>query len=117
MVGKIETVDNPYSPPPKVGKSSVGSRIIHWLLLAFAIMLILVSLLTAWDTLELANQEYLHLWSSRRIIYDIEINGSPISNADAIWLGVKTVLVQWGVAAALIVLPRLVAKNERRNED
>ena len=95
--------DNPYSPPNTPAKSSGRFRIVRWALLCVAILLIIVSLPTAWHTLELANQEYLHLWNSRSVIHDIEINGSPVSMATAIRHGVTAVLVQWSLAAVLIL--------------
>jgi hypothetical protein len=81
------------------------------LLFGIAVLLVLLSLPVAWQTLELANQEYLHIWNSRRAIYDIEINGSPISIDAAIRHGATIVLFQWLLAAALIVIPRFIARK------
>jgi len=111
MVADTETADNRYSSPRAPATPSGRSKIARWLLLSIAIILVLVSLPAAWHTLELANQEYLHIWNSRRAIYDIEINGSPVSIGTAIRHGATTVLIQWSLAAALIVIPRFLARK------
>lgn len=74
----------------------------------------LFSLQTAWRALELANQEYLHIWNPRRAIYDIEINGSPFSNAEAIRFGITTVLIHWGIAAAFLIASRFFCVKAAR---
>ena len=113
MVADTETADNPYSPPHAPATPSGRSKIVRWLLFGIATILVLLSLPIAWHTLELANQEYLHIWNSRRAIYDIEINGSPVSNA-AIRHGATIVLIQWSLATGLIVIPRFFAKKQPR---
>ena len=116
MVADTESADNPYSSPQAPATPSGRSKIVRWLLFGIAIILVLLSLPVAWHTLELANQEYLHIWNSRRTIYDIEINGSPVSIAAAIRHGTTVVLIQWSLAAALIVIPRFFAKKQLRND-
>ena len=112
MVVDPETADNPYSSPSTPATSSGGSRIVRWLLLCVAIFLVLLSLPIAWGTLALANQEYLHIWTSRSAIYGLEMNGKPITIAEAIRNGTIAVLIQWALAAALIVGPRLFMKKD-----
>ena len=46
------------------------------------------------------------------MIYDIEMNGKPITIAEAIRNGTIAVLIQWALAAALIVGPRLFMKKD-----
>lgn len=75
MVTDPESPANPYDSPVAIGQLLCRFKIARWVLLALAAMLILFSLPVGWHTLELANQEYLQLWNSRRAIYDIEING------------------------------------------
>ena len=117
MVADAESVENPYSSPVALGQPSARSKIARWLILAFAALLILSSLPTAWHTLELANQEYLHLWNPQRAIYDIEINGSPVSNADAIRFGTTTFLIQWGIAGLLMIAARFFRTKTPRTDD
>ena len=112
MVVNIETADNTYSSPSTSATPSVRPRIVRWLLLCVAIFLVVLSLPIAWHTFELANQEYFHIWSSRSVIYDIEMNGKPITIAEAIRNGTIAVLIQWALAAALIVGPRLFMKKD-----
>ena len=116
MVADSDIADNPYSSPHATGTPSVRSKIVRWLMMGIAIILVLLSLPIAWHTLELANQEYLHFWNSRRAIYDIEINGSPVSIDTAIRYGTTTVLIHWSLAAALIVVPRFVATKLQPND-
>ena len=115
MVADSETGDNPYDSPRLHGPPSGRFIIVRWLLLVIAVLLIFLSLPVAWHTLELANQEYLHLWNSRRAIYDIEINETPVSIGTAILYGAITVLIHWTLAAGLIIVPRFFAKNVQRN--
>ena len=46
------------------------------------------------------------------MIYDIEMNGKPITIAEAIRNGALAVLIQWSLAAVLIVGPRLFTKKD-----
>ncbi len=82
-----------------------------------AILTVLVSMPLAWQTLELANQEYLHLWNSRRVYYDVEFNGAPVSNADAIRYGAIAVIIHWTLAVALVVVLPFVFKRVFRKSD
>ena len=116
MVADTDTADNPYSSPRASATPSGRFKIVRGLLFGIAIVLVLLSLPGAWHTLELANQEYLHIWNSRRAIYDIEINGSPVSIAAAIRHGATIVLIQWLLAAALIVIPRFFSTKQLRND-
>lgn len=112
MVVDPETADNPYSSPSTPATSSGRPRIVRWLLLCVAIFLVILSLPIAWGTLALANQEYLHIWTSRSAIYGLEMNGKPITIAEAIRNGTIAVLIQWALAAALILGPRLFMKKD-----
>ena len=75
-----------------------------------AVFLVVLSLPIAWCTLELANQEYLHIWRSWSVIHDIQMNGKSISIAAVISNGALAVLVQWSLAVTLIVGARLLPK-------
>ena len=116
MVAETETAGNPYSSPRATTTPSSRSKIVRVLLFGIAIILVLLSLPVAWHTLELVNQEYLHIWNTRRAIYDIEINGSPVSITVAIRHGATIVLIKWLLAAALIVIPRLFSTKQLRND-
>ena len=113
MKSDAQSAENPYSPPSVAGAPSRRSRVAAWLLLGLALFFIALSLPIAWHTLELANQEHLHIWNSRRAIYDIQFNGTPVTNDDAIWHGTITVLIQWTIAAGLIVGARLLGRSSR----
>jgi hypothetical protein len=102
MVDDTEFVENLYASPSPARQPRRRTKIVRWLLLGLATMQILFSIPIAWRMLELANQEYLHLWNPQRAIYDIEINGLPVSNSDATRIFGRTMLIQWGIAAVLL---------------
>ena len=110
MVVDSETGDNPYSSSSTPATLSGRSWILRWLLLGGAVFLVMLSLPIAWRTLELANQEYLHIWRSRSVIHDIQMNGKSISIVAVISNGALAVLVQWSLAVTLIVGARLLPK-------
>lgn len=111
MIVDMEKADNPYLSPQTPETPPGRSRFVRWLLFGIAIILVLLSLPFAWLTLELANQENLHIWNSSGFIHYIEINGTPVSNAAAMCNGVTVVLIKWSLAAALIVIPRFFARK------
>jgi len=117
MITDTESAENPYSSSVGCEQPSGTSKIRRWVFLALATMLIFFSLPGAWRTLELVNQEYLHLWNRQRAIYDIEINGAPVSNADAIRFGTANVVIQWGIAGALLIVARFFRTNPSRTND
>ena len=117
MSTESENVANPGSDSIKKRSSPSLYKAIRFVLLGLAIIFIVASLPIGWHTLELANQEYLHIWKSRRAIYDLEINGSPVSIAAAVRYGTATVLIQWALAAVLILVAQLIAKKMRPSND
>lgn len=111
MGADTESTENPYSAPTEHGQRTGRSGIVRWVLLCVSAMLILLSFPVAWYTLELANQEYLRTWNPQRAIYDIEINGKPVSNGDVVRFGAVTLLVQWVISAALMVTAHFLRAN------
>lgn len=111
MIAESESLDNPYAVPPDTGQLIGRGKIVRGFLVCVSIFLVLQSLPRLWTTLELANQEYLHLWNSQRVIYDIEIGGSPVSIDEAIRYEAAAVALQWLFAAALIVVPHWIARR------
>lgn len=89
---------------PKDSRSSL--RAIGWVLLVVAVFIFLASIPTTWFALELANQEYLKLWPSRRAIYDIEIDGVPLSNDSAIRRFGSFAFVMWLTSFGLVLIAR-----------
>ena len=110
MVTDLKT-DNPYASPNVQKIASGRSKFASWVFLILAFVFFTISLPLAWQTFELANQEYLHIWDSREALYDFELNGSPVSSAVVIRHGATIVLIQWGLAAALIIVPKLLTRN------
>lgn len=111
MIAESESLDNPYATPPDAGYLNGRGKMVRRFLFCISIFLVLQSLPGAWTTLELANQEYLHFWNSRRVIYDMEIGGSPVSIDAAIRYEAAAVTLQWLFAAALIVVPHWIARR------
>lgn len=110
MVADSEIAENPFASPNAPTASLGRSKIVRWVLQCFAILIVAFSLPIAWLALEMANQEYLHIWNSNRTVYDIEFNGAPITIATAIRHALTAVLIMWSLAVALIVIPRFLTK-------
>ncbi len=99
-------------------QGSVRSGLIAWLLLFAGVLIGIASLPAAWSALELANQEYFHfqIGSSRRMIYDIEINGTPVSVKEALYGSAISAVVMWVLAAGLIAVSWRIFSGQDRSE-
>lgn len=80
-------------------------RVARWTLYGVASILFLSSFPAAGLVLNLANQEYFHLWGPRIVTYDHEINGKPMTSDQVIMFVASGVLFQWSLAAALTLAP------------
>ena len=111
-----EMQQNPYLSPAADSRGNRSSRWIHWVLFSIAIMLFLLSLPVGWGTLILANQEYLHLWPTSDTYYGFEINGTSVSNEEAIRYGAVTIVIQWSLAILMIAVSRFMLNRRCCNK-
>lgn len=115
MVDESEVVDSRLSSLRQSETPSKRFLTARWLCLAIAFILVLAALPIAWSTFELANQEYLHLWNSDKVIHDLEFNGVSVSNGDAIRMGATSVLIQLSLASMLFMVPQFFARMQERD--
>ena len=111
-----EMQQNPYLSPAADSKGNRSPRWIHWVLFSIAIMLFLLSLPVGWGTLILANQEYLHIWPTSDTYYGFEINGTSVSNEEAIRYGAVTIVIQWSLAILMIAVSRFMSNRRSCNK-
>ena len=111
-----EMQQNPYLSPAADSTGDRSSRWIHWVLYSIATILFLLSLPVGWGTLILANQEYLHIWPTSDTYYGFEINGTSVSNEEAIRYGAATILIQWSLAILMIAVSRFMSNRRSCNK-
>jgi hypothetical protein len=107
--------NNPYISPSNSSTPTKRARLIGWLLIVAAIVMLIISFPMACLAVELANQEYWHIWRVRRIHYDFEINGMPVSVDSMIRKATISVLTQLTIAIGLIILARLFFRKRGAN--
>lgn len=100
--------ENPYSPP--VGTRRKQKRpwlsLLGWLVCAVGVLLLLSAASIGWRALELANLEHLHWWVDRRAIYDIEIDGVPITVDEAIRMFGMSAVIAFTLSVVLMLAGR-----------